>query len=159
MQCFEKELASNALRTKVRFGSGQKGCLGVIYSQMKFQVEAGVQWVVPKTQGAYPLLGVKPTNDEKKATISRFMMYKHNIIVVEAVKDLLKNMLTEDIDEDYIIEFKDGLSEYSGVKLITIIEHIRTEYASMDDVSYKELMDNFRDSPNMDAPINKYYRK
>ena len=54
---------------------------------------------------------------------------------------------------------KEGRSGYSDVTLLQILKHLRTEYATMDDVVYKDLMKRFREPPDMDAPIDKYFRK
>ena len=65
MQHLEKQLASNALTAKVSFGGGKKGCLGVVYSKAKFWVEAGQDWIVPQSQGAFPHFPARATDDEK----------------------------------------------------------------------------------------------
>ena len=57
------------------------------------------------------------------------MIDEHDILVVEAMENLLKNQLLESIDEDYILELKEGLSEYSSVALVEILTHLRNEYA------------------------------
>ena len=67
--------------------------------------------------------------------------------------------MIEDIDEDYIPELKEGQSGYRGVTLLETLKHLRNGYATMDDVVYKGLMRRFREPPDMDAPIDKYFRK
>ena len=66
MQNLEKELAANALTAKVGFGGGKKGCLGVVYSNAKYRVEAGTDWRVPETQGAFPTFPDNASDAEKK---------------------------------------------------------------------------------------------
>ena len=160
VQNLEEELADNALTAKVRFGGGKKGSLGVVYENAKFRIESGgTDWVVPAEQGSYPTFPDDATDDEKKGIISEFIQDEYDRQVVDAVEDLLKNQVIEAVDEDYILELKQGRSGYSGVTLIEILKHLRTEYATMDDVVYKDLMNNFREPPDMDAPIDKYFRK
>ena len=43
----EQELGENALTVEVPFGGGNRGCLGIVYSDAKFLAEAGVRWEVP----------------------------------------------------------------------------------------------------------------
>ena len=43
--------------------------------------------------------------------------------------------------------------------LLQILRHLRTEYATMDDVVYTDLMKRLREPPDMDAPIDRYFRK
>ena len=160
IQNAERELASNALTAKVSFGGGKKGCLGTVYSNVKFRVESGgTNWVVPASQGAYPTFPVNATNETKKKLIAKFLTSEYDIRVVETVEDLLKNQFVESIEEDFIFELKQGLSEYSGVSLLKLLEHVRKEYAPMDDIVTQKLMKRFREPPDMDAPIDKYYRK
>ena len=90
--------------------------------------------------GAYPIFAAGATDDEKKIAVSQFMIDEHDILVVEAMENFFKNQLLELIDEDYILELKEGLSEYSSVTLVEILTHLRDEYAPMDDIIYMELL-------------------
>ena len=76
MQRVEQELASNALTAKVSFGGWKKGCLGVVYGAAKYYVEAGEDWIVPASLGAYPIFAAGATDDEKKIAVSQFMIDK-----------------------------------------------------------------------------------
>ena len=114
---------------------------------------------MPATIGAYPTFVAGATDNENKIAVSQLMVTKHDILVVEAMENLLKNQLLEAIDKDYILELKEGLSKYSGVKLVAILKHLREEYAPMDDVIYIGLLEKFREPPDLDVPIDKYYRK
>ena len=89
MQLAEQELARNALTAKVHFGGGQRGCLGEVYTNAKYFTEAGVNWTVPVSQGAYPTFAAYATNDEKKLAISEFIRDEHGIKVVYAVREFL----------------------------------------------------------------------
>ena len=71
---------------------------------------------------------------------------------------MLKNQVIEAIDEDYILELKEGRSGCSGITLLEILKHLRNEYATIDDVVYKGLMKRFREPPDMGALIDKYLR-
>ena len=107
MQQLEEELADNAMTAKVRFGGGKKGCLGVVYENAVFRIESGdINWEVPESQGACPTFHPNVTNDEKRAAISEFILNEHDILVVKAVEELLKNQLLEAVNEDYLVELK-----------------------------------------------------
>ena len=144
---------------KFHLGGGKKVCLGVVYGAAKYYVKAGEDWIVPASLGAYPIFAAGGIDDKKKIAVSQFMIDEHDILVVEAMENLLKNQLLELIDEDYILELKEGLSEYSSVTLVEILTHLRDEYAPMDGVIYMELLAQFREPPDFDAPIDKYLRK
>ena len=159
MQHLEKQLASNALTAKVSFGGGKKGCLGVVYSNAKFHVESGHDWIVPQSQGAFPFFPPQATDDEKKKIIAKFLQDEHDIQVVDICEELLKKQLVGAVNEDYLLELKEGISEYSGVPLRDIIRHLRTEYAPMTDLVYQDIMKRFRQPPDMDSPIDRYFAK
>ena len=155
----EQELASNALTIKVSFGGGKKGTLGLVFSATKYFAEAGVDWVVPVSAGSFPIFTTGMTDEEKKATISEYLVEEYDIKVVEAMEGILKNQLLEAVPEDYILELKQGLSEYNDVALLDILKHLRVEYAPMTEVIYMRLLANFREPPNLDSPIDVYYAK
>ena len=124
MQRVEQELASNALTVKVSFGGGQKGTLGWFFSATKYYAEAGVDWIVPVSAGAFPLFIAGMTDEQKKANISEYLVEEYDIKVVAAMEGILKNQLLEAVTEDYILELKQGLSEYNDVALLDILKHL-----------------------------------
>ena len=73
MQLCERELGRNALAIRVPFGGGQRGCLGLVYSDAKYIDEAGEPWAVPASEGAYPTFLPHATTEEKKKAISEFI--------------------------------------------------------------------------------------
>lgn len=160
LQMLKEELASNTLTIKVCFGGGKQGWLGLVYSNAKFRIKfGGIDWVVPTLQEVYPIFQLNATNNEKKATISEFILNKYIILVVQAIEELLKNYLIEAIDKDYIIELQEGHLGYSGQSLCKILDHLHNEYAPMDNLVYKGLMERFWSPPYMYLPIDKYYQK
>ena len=124
------------------FGGGKRGCLGVVYSDEKFLAEAGVQWVVPVSEGPYPTFPANATEDMKKKEISEFIKREKGIETVVVVEDLLKGMFLEAIDEDYIVELKDGLREYDGRSLRDLLAHVK-KYGKMDDTVHHKIIDDF----------------
>ena len=112
----------------------------MVYKNAKFRVEAGEDWVVPASQGAFPTFPLGADDNTKRKLIAEFLKSEYDIQVVEVVEELLKNQLIEAVDEDYILELKEGISEYSGVSLLDILNHLRTEYAPMTDTVFKDLM-------------------
>jgi len=154
----EQELGRNALAIKVPFGGGKKGCLGVVYSDAKFLAEAGQAWTVPATQGSYPTFPVGATDQEKKAIISKFMLHENGIKKVETVEELLKNMFLAAIDNDYVVELKQGISEYDGCTLRELLAHYK-KYGKMDDTVHSKIMETFREAPDLDVPVDKYFAK
>ena len=64
--------------------------MGEVYTNAKYFTEAGVNWTVPASQGAYPTFAAYATNDEKKLAISEFIRDKHGIKVVDAVWESIK---------------------------------------------------------------------
>ena len=120
--------------------------------------EAGQSWTVPATEGSYPTFAANASEDEKKREISAFIQREKGIKTVRAVEELLKNMFLESIDEDYVVELKDGLREYDGRTLRDLLGHVK-KYGKMDDAVHAKIMEDFRKAPNMDLPIDKYFAK
>ena len=114
---------------------------------------------MPKSQGAFPSFPLGADDNIKRKLIAEFLQTEYDIQVVKTVEELLKNQLIEAVDEDYILELKEGISEYSGVSLLDILNHLRTEYGPMTDTVFKALMKRFREAPDMNLPIDKYFRK
>ena len=159
MQLAEQELACNTLTAKVHFGGGNRGCLGVVYTNAKYLNKTGVTWTVPASTDAYPTFATNAINDEKKLAISEFIRDEHGIKVVDAVQELLKNQLIDAIDEDYILELRQGIQECNGCTLINLLTHVRPNYATMDDLVFNAIMKAFTEPLDMDLPINKYFIK
>ena len=83
---------------------------------------------------------------------------RKSIKTVEKVEELLKNMFVAAIDEDYIVELKQGLSEYDGRTLRELLAHYK-KYGKMDDTVHSKIMETFREAPDLDVPIDKYFAK
>ena len=90
VQRLEQELASNALTIKVLFRGGKKGTLGLVFSATKYYAEAGVNWVVPVSAGAFPTFTTGMTDEEKKAAISEYLVEEYDIKVVAATEEIKK---------------------------------------------------------------------
>ena len=88
--------------------------MGVVYTPTKYFAETGFNWTVPTSLGAYPTFPTNASDDEKKLAISEFIRDEHGIKVVDAVQELLKNQFIEAIDEDYILELKQGIQEWKS---------------------------------------------
>ena len=50
---------------------------------------------------------------------------------MEVVEDLFKGLFLEAIDEDYVVELKEGIRKYNGWALRDLLKHLR-KYAKMD---------------------------
>ena len=94
-------------------------------------------------QGAYPTFAVYATDDDKKLAISEFIRDEHGIKVVDVIRELLKNQFIEAIDEDYILELKQGIQEWNGRTLLNLLTHVHLNYATMDDIVYNSITKSF----------------
>ena len=68
-----QELRRNALAVKCSFGGDNYGTLGIVLEDAVYLVEAGVAWVLPTSQGAYPMFARRATETQKKTAISGFI--------------------------------------------------------------------------------------
>ena len=138
MQCCERELGRNALAVKVPFGGGKRGCLGLVISNEQYRDEAGVDWSVPNTQGAYPTFPADATTEEKKRCISEFIEQEKGIKIVAKVEELLKAKFLDAIDKDFAVEQKEYMREYDGIPLKKLLQHVKEKYAKMDDETHRK---------------------
>ena len=88
--------------------------MGTVYSAAKFEADTGTTWTVPESEGAYPTFRANATEEEKKKEISEFIEREKGIRTVEVVEELQKGLFLEAIDEDYVVELKEGVREYNG---------------------------------------------
>ena len=154
----ERELGINALAVEVPFGGGNRGCLGLVYSAAKYLAEAGEAWDVPESEGAYPIFQANATENDKKRTISAHIKREKGIKTAKCCERLLINQLLACVDNDYLLELKDGMREYQGRTLRELLAHLK-KYGKMDNIVHERVMEDFRRAPDMDAPIDKYYAK
>ena len=154
----ERELGKNALTCEVPFGGGNRGCLGSVYSAAKYLAEAGVVWDVPKSQGAYPIFEANATENDKKKAISAHIKLEKGIKTAKSCERLLINQLLSSVDDVYLLELKDGMREYQGRTLRELLAHLK-KYGKMDNIVHERIMVEFREAPNMDLPIDKYFAK
>ena len=154
----ERELGINALAVEVPFGGGNRGCLGLVYSAAKFLAEAGEAWDVPESEGAYPIFQANATENDKKRTISAHIKREKGIKNAKCCERLLINQLLACVDNDYLLELKDGMRQYQGRTLRELLAHLK-KYGKMDNIVHERVMEDFRRAPDMDAPIDKYFAK
>ena len=55
-----------------------------------YRIDTGEDWVVPATDGVYPIFRAKATENVKKQTIAEFISNDTNINISKVVKEQLK---------------------------------------------------------------------
>ena len=154
-----RELQRNAIASKVSFGGGTRGCLGVAATPAVFLQATGYNWVVPLSGGAYPTFPVGATEHEKKRIIAEFIIQEQDIIKVEITAELLKGQFLDCIEETYIMELRDPMSEYDDVTLLELLDHVFANYGEMDDHLVNQNKERFDEQPDMNEPIDNYFVK
>ena len=154
-----RELQRNAIASKVSFGGGTRGCLGVAATPAVFLQATGHNWVVPISGGAYPTFPFGATEHEKKRIIAEFIVEEQDIIKVDITAELLKGQFLDCIEETYIMELRDPMSEYDDVTLLELLDHVFTNYGEMDDHLVNKNKERFDEQPDMNEPIDNYFVK
>ena len=113
------------------------------YSAAKFLAEAGEAWNVPESEGAYPIFAAHATENDKKRTISAHIKREKGIKTAKSCERLLINQLLASVDNDYLLELKDGMREYQGRTLRELLAHLK-KYGKMDNVVHERIMVEFR---------------
>ena len=158
METAEKELGCKALAVKCSFGGCKSGCFGTIYNNTRFKAKSGHDWIVPTSQGGFPIFPNGATVGQKKL-ISDFIEREKDRKVVKLCEELLKGQLIESINDNFILELKDDMLDYDDVSLIDILKHLRDKYTPQDVDFLEKILKEFEEPSDMTKPIDKYFDK
>ena len=111
MKEIKRQLARNALTSKVSFGGGKHGCLPLVIGGTMFTQETQQTWTLPASQGAYPTFNANLPVGERKKAISQFIEAETDLKIVKATEEILKNQFIDAIEEKYIKELRQGFAE------------------------------------------------
>ena len=103
MCVMREEIYRNALSIKSSFGGGKRGHKILVKNPKIYQIDTGEEWVVPETDGVYPIFRSDTTENAKKQTIAEFISRNTNINMSEVVKEQLKNQLLDSLPEAFIL--------------------------------------------------------
>ena len=119
-----------------------------------YLTDTGKIRTIPVSSGVYPIFQVGVSSKEKNKEIAKFIERETNIKVAEMVEELLKNLFVEAIDEEYIMELRQGVLRYDAVKPNVIIQHVFDNYAKIDDLLVIKNKKEFKEPPDLTRPIN-----
>ena len=154
-----EELCRKSIVINSTFRGGKHGHLGSVSKPALYHTESGHNWVVPASNGVYPVFPAGATNDEKKKEVAEFIDRKTYISVAYIVEELLKNQFLEAIDEKYIIKLRQGVLRYDSVKLLDLIDHVFNNYAKIDNLLVIKYKKEFEEPPDLTCPIDVYFMK
>ena len=154
-----EEITQNTLVISSPFGGGQHGHWGSIADAAAFQTAAGVAWNVPASVGVYPVFPDGSTGDDKRRITKEFVRDETGIKTAETVERLLNKQVRDAIEEDYYLELEDPVLKFSKVTTKQILDHIRTNYAVVDDHIIEENRKLFDEDPDLSQPIDVYFKK
>ena len=132
--------------------------MGSVYSAAKYLAEAGVAWDIPESKGAYPIFAAHATENDTKRTMSAHIKQEKGTKTTKSCKRLLINQLLANVNNDYLLQLKDGMREYQGQTLRELLAHLK-KYDKIDNVVHQRIMEGIRRAPNIDLPIDKYFAK
>ena len=154
-----EELTQNAVAVESPFGGGQHGHWGCIADAGPYLAQAGTAWTVPQTGGVYPTFPPNSNDNEKKRIIKEFIFDEHGIKIAKAVERLLSNQVRQAIDEEFYMELEDPIFKFSKVTAKTLMTHILTNYAVVDDETIQQNRETFDKAPDLSQPIDVYFKK
>ena len=120
---------------------------------------AVVLFVVPASKGAHPAFAMGASEDEKNIGIAEFIVSEQDILKAETCDDLLKNQLLDVVEDKYLQELWGRYIEYDDRTVLEFLDHLFANYAKLDDPVINRTMERFNDPPDMDLPIDAYFRK
>ena len=133
--------------------------LALVLGDDAFFEETEKHWVVPATQGAFPVIPADASPIQKKKIISKFIQAETDILITEAAEELLKGQFMEAVEECYIKELREGYSEYDNRSLYELIKHVKEKYATLDDHVLEDIRAVFAEPPDLSVPVDVYYAK
>ena len=154
------KLAQNAITSKTIFGCPKRGCLDALKSCEVFLKIAGVEWIVPESEGAYPVFDDNDDEHEKKKKISQFIKRETDLLKLEATEVLLKDQLLECVDDAYIRTLREGDElMYDGRSVFELLDHLNTTYGVGDKHTVAANMKKFLEKPDPKEELDVYYSK
>ena len=132
---------------------------GLVLRDATYVQRAGVSFVVLASKGTYPIFATGATKDKKKIAIAEFIVSEKDILKAEVCDDLLKKQLLDAVEDKYLRELWDRYSECDDQTVLELLDHLFTNYAKLDDPVINRNMERFNEPPNMDLPIDVYFRK
>ena len=153
-----KELFCNAIAINYMFGGEIHGHLGYVQQPAIYHTGAGQAWTVPTSGGMYPTFSDGATDDKKKREVAEFINRETHIKIAELVEELLKNQLLKAVNEEYIMELRQGVFQYDGVTTSELLEHIFSNYAKIDDALIIKNKREFEAPPDLSRLIDVYFR-
>ena len=159
MKEIRRQLARNALTSKVTFGGGKHGCLPLVIGGTLFTQETQQTWTLPSSQGSYPTFNANLSVADKKKAISNFIEEETDLKIVKATEEILKNEFIDAIEEKFIKKLREGYAEYDNRSLLDLLKHVDEKYAKLDEHVLQEIMARFDESPDLSLPIDVYYEK
>ena len=73
--------------------------------------------------------------------------------------EILKGQFIDSIEECYIKELCEGYSKYDNQSLLKLLNHVNSNYATLDDHILEDIQKRFEEPLDLSIPINIYYAK
>ena len=154
-----EEIYCNALSINLTFGGGKRGHEGSATNPTIYRIDMGEDWVIPVTDGVYPIFIANATENAKKQTIAEFISCETNIKMSEVVEEQLKNQLLNSLTKALILELCEGSSQYDGRTMFDILEQVFTNYTKIDDTLILKNIKEFEEAPDFSLPLDVYFKK
>jgi len=117
------------------------------------------KWEVPKSKGLLPYFPAGISDEEKRNIASEHAQVEEYILRADKVQDLLRTQLTKTVNDDYLCDIKDEITDYDGYALHQLYDHLFENYGKLGMAERQEIMDRFRTPPDLSKAINVYYAK
>ena len=71
----------------------------------------------------------------------------------------MRNLIFAAWPDEYYVELKDTAFEYDTVDPKDLLDHILTNYATMDELEIEDTRQFIYESPDFNSPIHVYYKR
>ena len=118
-----------------------------------------VPWAVPESEGLLPVFEEGLTEKQKRHLAAKHNQREEYILRAEKVEDLLRTQLVKWIDDDYICDLRDDITDYDEYSLHQLYDHLFKQFGQLGIKERKKTMEKFHREPDWTRHINSYFAR
>ena len=147
-------LYRNLRQIKSPFGGEKHGHLGAIQAASMYSNSSATSWTVPVTQPAIPIIPIGTNAQDTAKIFNEWTISEKGIQTAEHVTCHMRNLILAAWTDEYYVELKDTAFKYNNVEPQDLLDHLLTNYATMDESEIKDARQSIYESPNFNSPTS-----
>ena len=132
-------LYRNLRKIKSPFSGGKHVHLGAIQAAPMYANSSATSWTAPVTQLAIPTIPIGTNAQDTAKVFNKWIIQEKGIQTAEHVTRHMRNLILAAWPYEYHVELKDTAFEYENVDPKDLLDHILTNYATMDESEIEDV--------------------